>query len=353
MSAINFNLTAQSFAEIIQKIQDQCTRAEKGEKVDLKPTVKMLAGLVQRLNKDGEAINTGIEITPEVRKKYDIYKRDLTDLNARVKALSAKANITPAWVKPVAYAALTLGVIAFSAFIVQKTGVLSSPPTPTTPGSSPMPSAGGNEQTFIDALNTWCEEKNGEEEYTNRKKAETQLINCYASSATDCSLRSLKLTSLPSAISNLTSLTFLDLGHNQLSSPPDFRNLTSLTFLDLGSNQLSSPPDLRNLTSLTVLDLKNNQLSSPPDIRNLTSLRFLYLGYNRLSSCPDTSQLTNLRHLDLANNNISSCPGISQLTSLSNLYLRNNPLSPFPDIRNLTNLEYSDFQPESNTKYQK
>ena len=146
MSAINFNLTAQSFTErakIIQEIQAQCTRAEKGENVDLKQTVEKLAGLVQRLNKDGEAIHTGIKITPEVRKEYDIHKRDVTGLNARVKALSAKANITPAWVKPVIYTSLTLGVIAFSAFIVHKTGILSPPPTPQPP-PSPIPQPPAN-----------------------------------------------------------------------------------------------------------------------------------------------------------------------------------------------------------------
>jgi len=157
MLAINFNLTSQSFAErtkIIQEIQAQCTRAEKGENIDLKPTVEKLAGLVQRLNKDGEAINTGIKITPKVRKEYDIHKRDLTGLNARVKALSAKANITPAWVKPVVYTAFTIGVMAIAAFVVYKTGILSSlTPSPIntlSPNPIPTPSSApsGNSNTL-------------------------------------------------------------------------------------------------------------------------------------------------------------------------------------------------------------
>jgi len=68
--------------------------------------------------------------------------------------------------------------------------------------------------------------------------------------------------------------------------PPDIGNLTNLTYLILGYNQLtgSIPPELGNLISLTVLWLDHNQLtgSIPSEIGNLTNLSSLYLSSNQL-----------------------------------------------------------------------
>ena len=140
MSVLTSYLTVQNFAEraqIVKELQAECTRAEKGEKVDLRQTEEKLAGLVQQLHKDGEAINAGTKISSEIRGKYDLQKSDVTGLSARVTALSAKANSTPALVKPAVYTALTVGALTIALFIVHK--ILSSPPTPQPPPTSPIP----------------------------------------------------------------------------------------------------------------------------------------------------------------------------------------------------------------------
>jgi len=66
------------------------------------------------------------------------------------------------------------------------------------------------------------------------------------------------LTSLPSEIGNLTSLTELDLSNNKLATvPPELGNLTSLEFLSLSSNELNSVPlELNNLSEEVKQRLK-------------------------------------------------------------------------------------------------
>ena len=65
--------------------------------------------------------------------------------------------------------------------------------------------------------------------------------------------------------------------------PAEIGQLTSLEWLYLNDNQLTSvPAEIGQLTSLVELDLHNNQLTSvPAEIGQLTSLKGLDLGYNR------------------------------------------------------------------------
>ena len=94
---------------------------------------------------------------------------------------------------------------------------------------------------------------------------------------------------IPSEIGDLTNLTNLDLGGNQLFGkiPPDICNLTNLTELELGGNQLMEgiPSCIGNLTNLTFLHLEYNQLSGeiPSEIGDLTNLVWLNFIHNQLS----------------------------------------------------------------------
>ncbi|MDE2981159.1 MAG: M66 family metalloprotease [Gemmatimonadota bacterium] len=67
--------------------------------------------------------------------------------------------------------------------------------------------------------------------------------------------------------------------------PPELGNLTNLTHLYLGRNQLtgSIPPELGNLASLELLDLLSNQVEGPlpPELGQMAALEHLILSRNR------------------------------------------------------------------------
>ena len=154
-----------------------------------------------------------------------------------------------------------------------------------------------------------------------------------------------ELTSVPAEIGQLTALEELDLCANKLTSvPAEIGRLTSLTKLVLGCNQLTGvPAEIWQLTSLRELDLSENQLTSlATEIGQLTSLMELHLEHNQLTSLPaEIGQLSSLEHLALYRNQLTSLPAeIGQLTSLWFLNLSENELSSLPaEIWQLTELE--------------
>ena len=91
------------------------------------------------------------------------------------------------------------------------------------------------------------------------------------------------------------------------------------------------PAEIGQLTNLTQLSLGGNQLSVlPAEIGQLANLTQLSLSENRLSVLPaEIGQLTNLTGLYLSENRLSVLPAeIGQLTNLTQLTLNGNPLSP-------------------------
>ena len=147
---------------------------------------------------------------------------------------------------------------------------------------------------------------------------------------------------VPAEIGQLTSLKWLNLRGNQLTSvPAEIGQLTSLEELKLHGNYLTSvPAEIGQLTSLKELYLYGNQLTTvPAEIGQLTSLVCLYLGCNQLTSVPaEIGQLTSLERLGLHSNQLTSVPAeIGQLTSLEMLCLMDNKLTSVPaEIGQLT-----------------
>ena len=100
--------------------------------------------------------------------------------------------------------------------------------------------------------------------------------------------------------------------------PPEIGDLTNLTHLNLGGNQLTAlPPEIGNLTKLTSLRLNDNQLTAlPPQVGRLTSLTTLRANRNRLTGIPHTiAELVNIQKftktiggLDLSNNLLTVLP---------------------------------------------
>lgn len=90
---------------------------------------------------------------------------------------------------------------------------------------------------------------------------------------------------LPSDITNLPSLQYLYLQHNNLSGDLPVSFSPQLNVLDLSFNSFTGniPNTIQNLTLLTGLNLQNNNLSGHIPNLNLTRLKHLNLSYNQLS----------------------------------------------------------------------
>lgn len=158
--------------------------------------------------------------------------------------------------------------------------------------------------------------------------------------------------SIPKELGDLTSLTSVRLANNQLSGPipSEIGTLERLTALDLSGNQLSGPIpiELGELTLLTILLLAENHLIGelPEEIRNLTRLQRFTLDGNNLSGRISEwiGELTALTFLSAVDNNFSGkIPAtIGNLTDLRELNLSWNFLSgSLPDeINRLAELEY-------------
>jgi Leucine-rich repeat (LRR) protein len=105
--------------------------------------------------------------------------------------------------------------------------------------------------------------------------------------------------------------------------PVTVTDLKTMTVLDLRYNKLTSLPDsIKYLKNLLVLDVRHNQLTSLPEsIGQLENLQELWLNYNRLTSLPESiGHLHELEVLCLYGNQLTSVPeSIGQLKKLLGL----------------------------------
>jgi len=101
----------------------------------------------------------------------------------------------------------------------------------------------------------------------------------------------IELESLPESISNLSSLTTLQIDKNALTALPNgIGELSNLTALITSNNAIESIPEgIGNLTNVWYLDLGYNNLETlPSSISNMSSLEYLYIFGNNLSSLPES-----------------------------------------------------------------
>lgn len=145
------------------------------------------------------------------------------------------------------------------------------------------------------------------------------------------------LRTIPQAITNLVNLTQLYLRNNEIGDedlPKDLRSMLRLRDLNLSGNRLRTiPQSLFHLEGLRNLFLGGNQLMEiPSEIKAFKHLKVLYLGGNLLTELPSTiCQLKKVRALILCQNRLRSLPNcICKLQSLECLQLHQNELTTLP-----------------------
>jgi internalin A len=156
---------------------------------------------------------------------------------------------------------------------------------------------------------------------------------------------------LAERLAELTQLTSLDLGSNQIGAEgaASLAVLIQLTSLDLGGNQIGAEgaAPLAALIQLTSLDLGGNQIGDEgaAALAVLIQLTSLDLGGNQIGDegAASLAALIQLTSLDLGGNQIGDegAAALAALTQLTRLDLSNNPVvetTPFATLRQLTTL---------------
>ncbi|KAK7848038.1 tmv resistance protein n [Quercus suber] len=148
---------------------------------------------------------------------------------------------------------------------------------------------------------------------------------------------------LPTSFSNLSLLSEFDASSLEISGkiPDDFEMLSSLEFLNLGHNNFYSlPSSLRGLSILKKLILHDcKELKSLPPLPS-SLLEVNVENCIALESVSDLSNLESLSDLNLTNcEKVVDIPGLECLKSLRRLYMSGcNVCSSIVSLRNMRNL---------------
>ncbi|XP_072905154.1 leucine-rich repeat and calponin homology domain-containing protein 4-like isoform X2 [Hemitrygon akajei] len=138
---------------------------------------------------------------------------------------------------------------------------------------------------------------------------------------------------IPSSITNLQSLTYLNVSRCQLCALPAYLCCLPLKVLIASNNKLSSlPTDIGCFRQLRELDVSCNEIQRlPPEIGNLESLRDLNVRRNQLDQLPEEIAELPLVRLDFSCNKVTHIPVCYRhLRHLQTILLDNNPLQSPP-----------------------
>jgi Leucine-rich repeat (LRR) protein len=175
--------------------------------------------------------------------------------------------------------------------------------------------------------------------------AEREIAEAIQTGSTFLDLSRMKLTELPQALQQLSSLTSLDISENNLSELPEWLGqFSQLKYLYPHENQLTTlPSSLGDLRNLEVLYAYKNSLTMLPDsLGQLKALRRLSFFSNRLTSLPSfIKTFDKLQDLSISYNELRVLPDwIGNLTQLEELHLMGNPLATLPQsLGNLIQLK--------------
>jgi len=148
-------------------------------------------------------------------------------------------------------------------------------------------------------------------------------------------------------LSDIETVTKLDLNNSKISNIKGIENFTSLTELNISNNGIVDISSLSHLTSLKKLYAYGNAITDLSTISNLNNLTYLNVSKNRLQDSASDSQnsvtksissLINLTELDMSHNYLRYVNGLNTLTNLTQLNLYDNAIHDLTGLEALTNL---------------
>ena len=130
-----------------------------------------------------------------------------------------------------------------------------------------------------------------------------------------------------SPLQNLTEITDLSLGYNNIADISPLQNLVNINNLDISHNQISDISYLANLTHLSYLYAYTNSISDISVVARFHNLKLLDINTNSVSVIDSLAHLDSLQFLIASSNNISDITPLQYLQSIKNLSLDNNNIS--------------------------
>jgi len=125
--------------------------------------------------------------------------------------------------------------------------------------------------------------------------------------------------------------------YNNLTELPDLSNLTLLTYLDCGKNELTNISQLP--ISLEVLGFTNNPISVFPNLSTNVALKNIYCSETEIESIPDLSANIALEGLSCySNSKLTSLPDLSANVALESLTCYANEIETLPSFSENINL---------------
>lgn len=150
------------------------------------------------------------------------------------------------------------------------------------------------------------------------------------------SLRSNRLTKIPSGLFNLPELEYLNLESNKIRELPDLPKYGCLNLKNLwvDNNQLTYfPPAISGLSKLEILSVADNGITTAAgDYRNLKNLQKIDLSHNILDQFPKgLSSNQRVECIAIKGNNIKTLPEPDEGNyQLKSLFLDENTLASLP-----------------------
>lgn len=137
----------------------------------------------------------------------------------------------------------------------------------------------------------------------------------------------------------LTQLRFLSLENNLISSLESMGVPIALEEIRLDGNRLTDLDDLSQLTLLQDISAQGNEIERLSDFSALTELGVLNLARNKIQDLSLLSTASGVFHLALEDNLLEEVNDLIALTDIRRLHLSNNNLSDVTVISNLESVE--------------